>query len=255
MSSLPIALRAGFIMAFVAATSVPTFPVRAAETLSPAQKREVEEVVRETIRENPEIILDAIERLRAKQETGVQEKMRETLTERRAEIERQPGSPVGGNPDGDVTVVEFFDYRCGYCKRVHAVVMDLLKKDPKVRFVYKEFPILGPESVIASRAALSAFKVAPAKYAVYHDALMTMRGQVTEERILALAASIGLDPKAIVSGMRDVAVDSEIQKNAELAAALGINGTPGFIVGNAIAPGALDAETLRKLVAEARVAK
>lgn len=254
MSSLSMAVRTGIALA-VAAIFSPTAPATAADALSPAQKREVEQIVRETVRENPEIILDAIERLRAKQESGAQAKAREALSERRAEIERSPGSPVGGNPNGDVTVVEFFDYRCGYCKRAHAEIMALLKSDSKVRFVYKEFPILGPESVLASRAALSAFKIAPAKYPAFHDALMSMRGQVTEERVLSLATSVGLDAKAVARGMKDSAVDNEIQRNAELAADLGINGTPGFVIGNAVAPGALDGDTLRKLVAEARAAK
>lgn len=222
------------------------------EKIGPAQRKAIEEVVRQVLRDNPEILVEAIHAARAKQETEERDRAAKALSERRKDLERNPTSPVIGNPNGDVTVVEFFDYRCGFCKRAHPTMTELLKSDPKIRVVLKEFPILGPESILASRAALAVHRIDPAKYLPFHDALMTDRAAVSRERLLQIAKSIGVDIGKLEKGMADPAIDAVIGETVELAQALGINGTPAFVIGNQIVPGAVDIDTLKQLIAKAR---
>lgn len=243
----------GLAAAVVVLVGLHAAPLRAAESaLTPEQTKAIQELIRQYLREHPEILVEAIQAIRTKQEAAEQAKVRDALKDRRTDIERDSNSPVGGNPNGDVTVVEFFDYRCGFCKRVHPTIAELLKSDANVRLVYKEFPILGPESVVAARAALATFKLNPAKYAAYHDALMTARGNLTPEKVFAIATDAGLDPKTIAKRMDEPDIARIIAANLALAEELGINGTPSFVIGNKIVPGAVDLDTLKKLIAEAR---
>lgn len=227
-------------------------PARAADDFSPAQKKAIEQIVRDLLRDNPEILIEAVHAARAKQEAAAAAKAKQALDEHRQELERSPTSPVIGNPDGDVTVVEFFDYRCPYCKRVHPVVVELIKTDPKVRVVLKELPILGPESVLATRAALAVHLTQPAKYRAFLDALLDDKGRVTREHLAEVARGAGIDVQAMEKAMNDPRIERTIAENMGLAEALGINGTPAFVVGRDLAPGAVDLETLRGLVAKAR---
>lgn len=244
---------AAFGFAAFIAFGAPTGEAPAAdENFSPAQRKAIEEVVRQVLRDNPEILVEAIHAARAKQETDERNRAVRALSERRKDLERNPASPVFGNPDGDVTVVEFFDYRCGFCKRAHPTMAELLKSDPKVRVVLKEFPILGPESILASRTALAVHRMDPAKYRPFHDALMTDRAAVSRERLLQVAKSVGIDIGKLEKGIADPAIDAIIGETMELAQSLGINGTPAFVIGDQIVPGAVDIDTLKQLIAKAR---
>jgi len=228
-------------------------PAAAAEdALSPGQKRAVEEVVREYLRRNPEVLLEAIEAMRAKRDAEQQATVRDSLVSLRGELENDPTSPVGGNPQGNVTIVEFFDYNCPYCKRVLPTVQTLLKTDGNIRYVFKEFPILGPQSVVAARAALAAWKLDRDRYVPFHTALMQSRGRLSERKILDVAADSGLDVERLRAAMADPGIDKVLARNAELARALDINGTPAFVIGEKVVPGAVDLETLTALVLEAR---
>lgn len=232
-------------------------PARAAgDDLTPAQKKQVEEVVRQYLLKNPELLIEAIGTLRAREEAEEAKSQGDAIERRRADIERDPASPVGGNPKGDVTLVEFFDYRCAYCKRVHESIQGLVKADGNIRFVYKELPLLGPESLFAARAALAAFKIAPARYAALHEKLMALPARgVTEESVMAEVKSAGLDVKAVRQRMDDPAVAKDLERVQELAGALQLRGTPSFVVGDILIPGAVDGETLKKAVAAARAKK
>ena len=157
---------------------------------------------------------------------------------------------MGGNPEGDVTVVEFFDYQCPYCKLVEPAVEDLIKGDSKLRIVYKEFPILGPVSTYASRVALAAMK--QGKYVEFHTAMMAAKGKITEDIVMKIAADAGLDLAKVKIDMNAPEIEKTIQHSYELADALGINGTPAFIIGDALLPGAADLATLKKAVTETR---
>ena len=159
-------------------------------------------------------------------------------------------SPVSGNPQGDVTVVEFFDYRCGYCKRAFPSVMALLKADSQVRVVWKEFPILGPVSLFAARAAMAADK--QGLYHEFHVAVMGAEEELTEDTVIALAAANGLDIDRLRADMEDPAIDAYLEETRQLAQALGITGTPAFVVGDTLIPGAVDPARLQASVADAR---
>ena len=159
---------------------------------------------------------------------------------------------VLGNPDGDVTVVEFYDYNCGFCKRAMIDMVGLLEKDPNVRFVLKEFPILGPESLAAHRVAMSLRKLAPEQYSEFHMKLLGGDVRATEEHAIEVATSLGVDEAALKAGMDDPAIDASIRQTYELANALGISGTPSFVIGDEAVFGAVGEEALLSRIANMR---
>lgn len=220
--------------------------------LSDAQKSEIDKLIHDYIMDNPQVILDAVRKHQETQEAAEQAAQQQRLSDMRQQIENAEMSPAGGNIEGNVTVVEFFDYKCGYCKRVHETVIDTVANDGNVKLVYKEFPILGPESMIAARAALGVFYNIGDKYFDFHDALMRARGGYSEDRVLEIAASVGLDKTAVKKHMEDPRIDTELRHNMALAEALGIRGTPAFIVDNTLVPGAIDRESLEQLIKQAR---
>ncbi len=230
--------------------SVPVLAQKA--ELSVAQERAMRELVIKTIREKPEIILEALQILESRQKTAQAGSIQKILAEKSDEIFRHADDPVGGNPNGDVTLVEFFDYRCGFCKRVHPTIKRLLKEDGNIRYVYKEFPILGPSSMLASRAALASRS--SGKYAKFSNALMESRGSLNEKSVFSIAKKSGLNPVALKREMQQKAGDIQavIQRNYKLAQALNINGTPAFVIGNQLLPGAVDFETLKASVKKTR---
>lgn len=236
--------------AFLASAFVP--PAAAQDALNAAQQDDVRRIVREFLIENPEVLVEALQSYQTRVEAEEKMRKRAVLEDLRDELENDGASPVIGTPEGNVTVVEFMDYRCGYCKKVFPAVRDLINADGNIRYVVKEFPILGPDSVIASQAALAVWRTTPEKYLAFHTALMESRGGLTEKKVLAMAAEIGLDAKRIGEAMKDPEIGAALQRNRDLAVKLGINGTPAFIVGKHFVPGALSVESLRDLVAAAR---
>lgn len=243
-------MRAGLVVAaFLVAGPV---DLRAEHDASSLVQEMIEETIHDYLLSHPDVMIEVFDILRARQETADADAARLNLVSFRDELLNDPAAPVVGNPDGDVTLVEFFDYHCGYCKRVMPAVMKSLEEDPGLRIVYKEFPILGPDSVLASRAALAAHRIAPEKYFEFHIALMSSRPRLNEMRILGIAEDIGLDIDALVAEMKDPEIEAIIERNRALAAALGIDGTPGFVIGDQIIPGAIDLETIRGLIAQAR---
>lgn len=226
-----------------AADPAPQSPDRAA----------IERIVRDYLREHPEIVIEALEAYKQKQEAAELAEIDKALAERRADIHQDPGSPIGGNPKGDVTLVEFFDYRCGVCKNVHPMVAELIRTDGKIRRVYKEWPILGPQSVVAARAALASRK--QGKYTAFHDALMTARGDLSDTAVFSIARGLGMDTERLRRDMVDPEINAILQRNYALAEALRINGTPSFVIGNVLVRGARDLDSMRDLVARARQPK
>lgn len=228
------------------------FMAQAADKLSDQQKTEIEQVVREYILKNPEIIVEAINELQRRDAAAAADQQRDTLVTLSAELTSSPHDPVIGNPNGDVTVVEFFDYRCGFCKRVFDDVQTLLKEDGNIRYVLKEFPILGPDSVYASRAAMAVWFHQRDKYMDFHVAMLTNRGSLNNEKVRELAKSSGVDVAALAEQMKDPAIDKAFADTQAQARALDITGTPAFIVGQNVAPGAIPLAAMRQLVAAAR---
>jgi protein-disulfide isomerase len=216
----------------------------------PLSREAVEQIVRDYLIRHPEVVGNALRALEQQREVAERQRRAEALRTYQKDLTRDPAAPVAGNPDGDVTVVEFFDYRCGFCKTVLPTVQQLLREDPKVRVVYKELPILGPDSLLASRAALAART--QGKYAALHDALMAAREPLTRPTILDIARRAGLDAGRLDKDMEAPEILAQIRRNHELAEKIGINGTPAFVIGAELAPGALDLATLKRLVDQAR---
>jgi protein-disulfide isomerase len=172
------------------------------------------------------------------------------LASHREEVFRDPNSPVGGNPEGDVTLVEFFDYNCPYCRQTAPLIAQAETADPLLRVAYKQFPILGPGSVFAAKAALAAHR--QEKFIGFHRALYQIRGPVDESRTLAAAAAAGLDMARLKTDMQDPAVEATLSRNLTLARLLGINDTPGFVVGRQILVGFTQLNVLQAAVRGAR---
>ena len=206
--------------------------------------------VRDYLLEHPEVIMEAAGRLEARTRAAEESEAQVALKARTDEVFRDPASPVGGNAEGDVTMVEFFDYNCPYCRKVAGPVRETTAADSGLRVVYKEFPILGPNSVVTAKAALAADR--QGRYVAFHDALMQEKGVADEASALRIAAEIGLDTARLKTDMADPALQSAIDRNLKLAGALRIEGTPAFVIGEQILRGASDAATLQELVAKAR---
>ena len=233
----------------VAVAAVPLRPAGAAE-LAPEQRREIENIIHDYLLQHPEVLIEAMRAAEDKVKTEAGEKAKQALVARRSEIFHDPGTPVGGNPKGDVTLVEFFDYRCPYCKQVQPRLKELLAGDHQLRIAYKEFPILGSVSVAAARAALAAHR--QRKYEAFHDAMMAASGQITEDTVYQVADAVGLDVDRLKRDMSSPPIDAVLKANRALAEALDITGTPGFVIGDQIVPGAIELSSLRDLVAGAR---
>jgi len=211
---------------------------------------EFERRVRDYLLANPELILEAMQRLEERRRTTETSEAGAVLAERSDEVFRDPASPVGGNLEGDVTLVEFFDYNCPYCRRVAPVMQEAELADPQLRIVYKEFPILGPGSQFAAKAALAADR--QGLYVPFHEAMMEIESSADETSVLAIAAEVGLDLNRLKTDMQDPAIAEAIERNLQLALALRINGTPSFVVGKEIVRGATDLGTLQELIRLAR---
>ncbi|MCP9469422.1 MAG: DsbA family protein [Nitrospira sp.] len=206
-------------------------------------------VIERYIRAHPEVIVQSLQAMEAKRRAELQERQKVALATKQNELLHDPSSPVSGNPKGEITLVEFYDYRCGYCKRAASAVTQLQKEDPRVRVVYKDFPILGEPSELAAKAALAS--QVQGKHQVFHEALLASHADMTKDEILKIAAGVGLDVKRLEADMADPQWQVVIDKNRALAEELGISGTPGFIVGTELVPGMLDLDGLKELIARA----
>ncbi len=222
----------------------------AEQAAGPRSVEEIEKIVREYILKNPEVLFEAVQRHQERQRQQQAERDRAALKEHAKALLTDPDSFVGGNPDGDVTLVEFFDYRCGYCKRFAPTLARITKQDPKLRVVYKEFPVLGPDSFRAAQAALAARN--QGYYLAFHDALMGAEGPLTDDAITTVARSVGLDTNRLKKDMETPNVLNVLDNNHRLAKALRIDGTPTLIVGDEIARGAVPLEQLTAMIARAR---
>ncbi len=221
-----------------------------ASNFTPAEEEAIRQLVRDYLLTNPEVLIEAAQAYRERQQEIQQQQARQTLVSRREELDRDPDSPVLGNPDGDVVVVEFFDYRCPYCVRVAEPLREAVEDDGNIRLVMKEFPILGPESMVAARMALAS--VEQDKYEELHVALMSVAGKLDEKKAFKIAEKIGLDMDQLRSDMEAPEIDEMLQQNFALAQALQINGTPAFVIGDEVVRGAIDMRTLRQIVGQAR---
>ncbi len=217
---------------------------------APDQVQGIEQIVRDYLIQHPEVLIQSLTAHQERQRVAKEQRRQQAVIDSRAALTEDPDTPAIGNPDADVTIVEFFDYRCQYCRRVVTSIRKLIEEDDKIRLVMKEFPILGPQSIQAARAALAS--VGQGKYEEFHFALMTEPGDMSDPHIRRVAGSVGLDVERLLKDMQSPEIDAMIRRNHELARSLDINGTPAFVIGDTLAPGAVDLSTLKRLVAQAR---
>ena len=222
-------------------------PVKA--EFSAEQRTEIVTIIRDAMRQDPSILRDAITALQSDEGVRDQAHARDALLSVRDRLVNA-ADPVAGNPDGDVTIVEFFDARCPYCKKLEPEMAKFLAGDKKVRLVYKDLPILGPASMLASKALLAAHR--QHGYEAYRSAVMKLPADITPALLEAAAKKLGLDWARLSRDMEDAAIKQQIDTNLALAHTLSIQGTPALIVGDEIVPGAIELDDLAKLVAAAR---
>lgn len=240
-----------FRLAACAAALIALTPAAFADAaFNDAQKKEIGEVVRQYLMENPEVLLDVSRALEAKQQQQEQEQRTQVLQSNAEQIFRSPADYVAGNPKGDVTIVEFFDYNCGWCKKGFPEVVSLMEKDKNLRVVLKEFPIFGGDSDYAAMAAIASKK--QNKYWELHQALFGHEGKVTKEAVDEIAAKVGIDVAKLKEDMKDPAIAKELADTHALAQSLAINGTPAFIVDDKVSPGYLPADGLTAMIEEVR---
>ncbi len=217
----------------------------------PAWQEAVDAAIRNYIYAHPEVIVESLRAMEAKQQETEQADRHKKIAARQADLLHDAMSPASGNPTGDVTVVEFFDYRCGFCKRVAGAVTQLQKDDGNVRVVYKDFPILGELSIFAAKAALAARN--QGKHQVFHEALLDSHNELTRDALFAIAARVGLDADQLQKDMESPDIQATLDRTRLLGNELGITGTPAFIIGADFRPGALELKELKDLIARARV--
>ncbi len=236
---------------FLATTALLMLPIAA--TADGMDEDRIKELVLEAIRENPGIVFEAAQLFEQQQQALQAQAAAQVFDTEKATLENDPNAPVLGNPDGDVTVVEFFDYNCPYCRRVKPEMEALLAADPNVRVVYREWPILGDGSVFAARAALASRN--QGKYEEFHWAMMQLKERAEEASILRTAEDIGLDVAQLRRDMNGPEIEEHIQTSMRLAQSLGFSGTPSFVIGDSLAPGLIQADQMIELVDQARAAE
>lgn len=225
----------------------------AAEEIAPGLDREtLRREIRAYLLENPEVLYEALEILENRRRIAEAAAERDLVRAHAEEIRNDGYSHVAGNPDGRLTVVEFFDYRCGYCKRAHADITTLVRTNPDIRFVLKEFPILGPDSLLAARAAMAALRQGGGKYYDFHNRLMTFGGAINDAVIDKLAERSGIDVARMRADMALPEIEQQIARTHALAQTLGLNGTPTFIIGDRIVRGAIPLDEMIRVADLAR---
>ncbi|GLK82639.1 outer membrane protein [Ancylobacter defluvii] len=223
-----------------------------ASALDDVQRKEFESVIRDYLLKNPEVIQEAIGELQKKQAVAADQQRKQAIAQLKPQIFDSPHGVVVGNPKGDVTLVEFFDYNCGYCKRSLPDLVQLIESDPKLKVVLKEFPVLGPGSVEAAQVAVGVKLVAPEKYLAFHKALLGGRGQANKARALEAAAEAGIDRAAVEKAMARPEVNAALQESMQIADALGIDGTPSYVAGDAVIIGAVGHDQLKGTIDSVR---
>ncbi len=232
------------------AAQAPAVPAPAAQTFSADQRREIEGIIKTYLVAHPEVLQDAMDALDKQQKQADADKARTTIKKDNATIFNSPHQVVLGNPKGNETVVEFFDYNCAYCKRALPDMLSLLKTDSNLKFVLKEFPVLGPGSVEAAHVAVAARMQDPTgkKYIEFHQKLLGGRGPADKARALAVAKEVGFDMTRLEKDMDSDEVKTTIDENMKLADALGVSGTPTYVVGDEVVVGAVGLDELKKKI-------
>jgi protein-disulfide isomerase len=238
------------LAAALALTAMPA----AAQDFSTAQRSEIAKIIRDYLIRHPEVLQEAMAELEKKQQLAEAEKARSAIKNHSEALFNSPRQVTLGNPQGDVTFVEFFDYNCGYCKRALNDMVELMAKDPKLKVVLKEFPVLGPSSVEVAQVgvAVRMQDKTGKKYFEFHQKLLTGRGQVDKAKALAAAKEIGLDMARLEKDLKSDEIGKTLEESMKLAEALGLNGTPSYVIGNDVVIGAVGQAALSQKIQAAR---
>ncbi|PIR37492.1 MAG: hypothetical protein COV35_10415 [Alphaproteobacteria bacterium CG11_big_fil_rev_8_21_14_0_20_39_49] len=224
---------------------------RAVNSEKGVSEEDVNRLIGEYIKNNPQEILDSLTQYQITKQREEEENAAKNVIDKLDELQNNPLDPVVGNPEGDVTIVEFFDYTCGYCKKIMPYIAEIIKEDPNVKVVFKEIPILGPNAIIAAKASIAVYQIAPEKYFEFHTKLMSKR-ITSKASVLEEATALGIDAKQVEERMESDEVINIILKSKELAESIGVRGTPAIVIGETLFPGAIDLETFRKQIAQER---
>ena len=219
---------------------------------APLDKAAIEKIVHDYLVTHPEVLEEAMAALEKKQAAEASAGLAKMLEEKRSVLYDSTRQMVLGNPRGDVTVVEFFDYNCGYCKRALGDMLTLIEKDPNVRIVLKEFPVLGQGSTAAAKVSVAVSRAAPEKFLDFHKRLLGSRGAIDHAKAMDAAKEAGVDLKALEKALADKEIGNTLEEVYGLASGLGLSGTPSYVVGNDVVPGAIGYDKLKARVAEAR---
>lgn len=220
---------------------------------TPEQKKAIESMVHSYIVAHPEVLQEAMAELEKRQQTAQEAKQQQALTTEKETLLKSKNAVVVGNPDGDVTLVEFFDYNCGFCKRAVGDVSRLIKGDGKLRVVMRDFPVLGQESLEASRIALAAKQQLSGQGALdYHKRLMAVKGRIGKEQAETVAREMGLDMTRLAKDADSPAVADALKESRELGDKLGLTGTPSFVIGDTIIPGAVGHDAMAEAIKSVR---
>nr|WP_103256197.1 DsbA family protein [Tabrizicola aquatica] len=233
------------------AAGLMTLPAQA--EMTPEERAAFREEVRAYLLENPEVLIEAMDILQSREDQAAANRDLQMLAENAQVIFESPDDWVGGNPEGDIVLVEFMDYRCGYCRKAYTEVEELVKSDGNIRFVVKEFPILGEASLLSSQFAIAVRQLhGDAAYKSAHDALIALRGEPTVDTLGRLATDLGFEAQPILDRMDAPEVMSVIQANHALADKMEISGTPTFVLKSMMLRGYVPLEAMREIVAEVR---
>ena len=240
------------LLASVIALGAATAPTLADVPFKGEEKTAIETIIRDYLIANPEVLIEAMDALQTKQAHAQREARADVIAKAGDVLTDAPEGMVLGNPNGDVTVVEFFDYNCGYCRQALEDMNALIEADNNVRFVLKEFPILGPQSIEASRVSLAFRDLAPQKYPEFHRALLARRSMADKASALEVAGDLGVEPDAIEAKMNDTGHIQELQAIQDLAANLQINGTPSYVIGGEVIQARVGIDGLKQAVENMR---
>jgi len=228
-------------------------PAAAQTQFNPAQRGEIESIIKDYLLKNPDVLREALVEMERRAKQDEESKRSAAVADLAPKIFNSRHQVVLGNPNGKIQIAEFFDYNCGYCKRAMADMMDIIKKNPDVRMVLKEFPVLGPGSVEAAQVAAALHQQFDGeKYLAFHQRLMSARGQVARAQALAAAKASGADMDKLEAALNSEAVKAGIQEVMQIADALSLTGTPSYVVGDEVVVGAVGQPTLQQKINNVR---
>lgn len=223
-----------------------------ASAFSDLEKQQLHEIIRSYLIENPEVLAEAQAALEAKEQLAQKDAVKQTIASMSDDLYSADNSLVFGNPDADVTIVEFFDYNCGYCKRAMANMQEVVRLDQNVKFILKEFPILGPASTEAARVSLAVTRVAPDKAGAFHTSLLSINGRANGKTALSVAQELGIDVSLVQAEMQAPDLMDSVRTSYQLAQGLGINGTPSYVMGREAIYGAVGVDDIMNRITNLR---